>query len=339
MSDALTYGNAALFFGDLQDRATLLKKLRSLRDAKYSAFEVLSRQLPITEAVRQECAAFTAKSCIEDCADVYSYLAGQVNIVDEANIRTLFTQPGTLLFEGAQGVLLDENYGFAPYTTWSTTTFANAEKLLEECAYSGEISKLSVLRAYATRHGAGPFPTEDEALTAALPEGHNVWNDWQHAFRVGYFDLVATRYAIDVAGKPDYLAITNVDRLDALPMWKLCSSYSYQGEQEDISSSYFERESNSVKRIKVQRTVNLAHQEQLTSRLWSCVPEYLEPFPEFNKGRSTAERTAYLSLLEELLSVPIAIASYGPTAGEKQYLSRSYGVAHNQSLANVRQWL
>lgn len=318
MADALTYGDAVLRVGDLQDRATMLKKLRFLRDAKYSEFAELSRHLPDTESVKQERAIFTDKSCSADCADVYAYLTNQVSIVDKVDVQALGMQSGTLLFEGAQGVLLDENYGFAPYTTWSTTTFANAETLLRECNYVGEVIKLGIVRAYATRHGAGPFPTEDPALTAVLPDQHNSWNDWQHAFRVGYFDLLATRYALEVAGRPDYLAITNVDRLKTVPEWKICTAYAYQGEQTDLSD-YFEQDQGNVSKIKVCRPGDLTHQEKLTQRLLSCTPEYLDFALLHGERHTNEEVTAYLSFLEEMLSVPIAISSYGLSAREKQW--------------------
>jgi adenylosuccinate synthase len=318
MSDALTYGDDVLRVGDLQGRATMIKKLRLLRDAKYYEFTELSRQLPDTEPVRQERAIFTDKNCGTDCADVYAYLADQVSIVNEADIQAIGMQSGTMLFEGAQGVLLDENYGFAPYTTWSTTTFANAETLLRECSYAGEVIKLGIIRAYATRHGAGPFPTEDSALTAALPDQHNGWNDWQRAFRVGYFDLLTTRYALEVAGRPDYLAITNIDRLKTVPAWKTCTAYAYQGEQPDLSD-YFEHDQSNISKIKVCQPADLIHQEKLTQRLLSCTPEYLNFAPLSGEKHTNEEMAAYLSLLEEMLSVPIAISSYGLTAREKQW--------------------
>ncbi len=318
MADALNYGDAVLRVGDLQDRATTLKKLRFLRDTKYHEFAELSRYLPDVEPGRQESAIFTDKNCSADCADVYAYLGEQVSIVDEADIKILGMQSGTMLFEGAQGVLLDENYGFTPYTTWSTTTFANAQTLLRECNYAGEVTKLGIVRAYSTRHGAGPFPTEDSALTAALPDQHNGWNDWQRAFRVGYFDLVATRYALEVAGRPDYLAVTNIDRLETIPAWKICTAYSYQGEQKDLSD-YFEHDQGNISKIKVCQPVDLVHQEKLTQRLLSCTPEYLSFAPLPGDRRSNEEIAAYPSLLEEMLSVPIALSSYGLTAREKQW--------------------
>lgn len=318
IADYLKYGSTVLFAGDLQDRATIVKKLHFLRDAKRDELDELCHQLPDTELVRQERAIFTSRNCIEDCTDVYHYFSDCVEVVDEAHIRSLLAQSGTILFEGAQGVLLDENYGFAPYTTWSTTTFANAETFMREHNYTGEVIKLGVLRAYATRHGAGPFPTEDHALTLALPDQQNVWNDWQQTFRVGHFDLVATRYAIDVVGKLDYLAITNIDRLEMIPEWKICTAYHSQGEQKDLLVYFEQDERGRINKMKVCRPTDLAHQEKLTHRLWSCTPDYLTLSPTSGGRLSKEDRATYLSLIGEKLSVPIAISSYGLTATDKQ---------------------
>lgn len=76
-------------------------------------------------------------------------------------------------------MLIDEWHGFHPYTTWSTTTNHNANELLAELRYDGEVSYYGVVRAYSTRHGPGPFPTEDRALTLTLPDTHNVHGTWQ----------------------------------------------------------------------------------------------------------------------------------------------------------------
>ena len=340
MADSLAYGSAVLFAGDLQDRPSIVKKLKFLREVKQQELAELNPQLPDTELVWQERAVFTSMDCIADCADVYQYFARCVAIVDEADIRALLAQSGTILFEGAQGVLLDENYGFAPYTTWSTTTFANAETFMREHDYAGEVIRLGVLRAYATRHGAGPFPTEDRALTSALPDQHNAWNDWQQTFRVGHFDLVATRYALDVLGKLDYLALTHLDRLETMPEWKVCTAYASQEECEDLVA-YFEQVAGSISKIKIRWPANLEHQEKLTQRLWLCAPEYLALAPGFGGRRSQEDREMYLSLIEEQLSVPIAITSSGPTAADKRCLRefastrlRSYSVASTLSSAS-----
>ena len=152
---------------------------------------------------------------------------------------SLLQQPGTIIFEGAQGILLDEWYGFHPYTTWSTTTFKNAEQLLAEQSYAAEVTRIGVMRAYATRHGPGPFVTEDAQLSLALPDAHNGHNLWQRQFRVGYLDLVATRYALDIAGSVDCLAVTHLDRLSQLPAWNVCDAYSFQEPAKETLDTYF----------------------------------------------------------------------------------------------------
>jgi adenylosuccinate synthase len=323
MADALKYGDTMLYAGDLQDRAILNKKLRYLHAAKQDELDELFQHLPPTEPVRRECAIFSNPQYIEDCIDVYRYFSDRVEMVDETAIKTLLAQPGTIIFEGAQGVLLDENYGFAPYTTWSTTTFANADTLVQENAYPGEIIRLGLLRAYGTRHGAGPFPTEDRALTLALPDQHNTWNDWQRTFRVGYLDLVATRYAKDLLGKLDYLALTNIDRLAMMPEWKICNSYSYAGEETDLSP-FFAQTDGKITNINVQQPADLAHQENLTQRLGLCTPEYQLLPPKSGRQYSQEDRENYLALIEEKLGVPIAITSCGPTAEDKQWVQARF---------------
>lgn len=316
MADALKYGGALLHAGDLADPVRLLKKLRFLREIKYQEFAELRPGLPLDAATRQECAVFTEPGCIEDCLEVYRYFAGRVEIIDEAAVHAIFARPGTLLFEGAQGVLLDENYGFAPYTTWSTTTCANAETLLHENDYAGRITRLGVMRAYATRHGAGPLPTEDRALASMLPEAHNTWNDWQRDFRAGYCDLVATHYAREVAGQLDYLAVTHADRLENLPEWRVCTAYRYQGAAGDLST-YFKHSGNRLSAIQVINPPDLAHQERLTSLLNACAPEYQTFYAKPRAAITRADQEAYCSFLTQSLGVPLAIISRGPAAEDK----------------------
>jgi adenylosuccinate synthase len=320
MADYLKYGDSVLFAGDLLDSAMLIKKLRFIRDAKDAEFEALTEvydKRTAVEPIKQEIAVLQSLDALEDYIAFYEFFSHWVKIVDEAEIQSLFGQPGTMLFEGAQGVLLDENYGFAPYTTWSTTTFANADTLVREHNYTGEVTRLGVVRAHATRHGVGPFPTEDRALTLALPDKHNPWNDWQQAFRVGHFDMVATRYAQDVIGKLDYLAVTNVDRLRGVPEWKICHAYRYGDKEKDLPA-YFELERKGLKKIKLPPSVDLRYQEELTRRLWSCKPEYQSFYPRSRTRFFEEDSAAYLSLIEEGLSVPIGISSYGPTAVDKR---------------------
>jgi adenylosuccinate synthase len=110
---------------------------------------------------------------VADLCDAYRAFAERVPLVDGGYLSRLLSA-GPVVFEGAQGVLLDEWRGFHPYTTWSTTTFANAETLLAE---AGETAvRFGVVRCYLTRHGPAPFVTEDPTLE--LPEPHNRRGTW-----------------------------------------------------------------------------------------------------------------------------------------------------------------
>jgi adenylosuccinate synthase len=143
---------------------------------------------------------------VAECADAFLWFGRRVRVVGGAHLAALL-RGGDVVFEGAQGVLLDEWHGFHPYTTCFTTTFTNAQTLLAEAGMP-PATRLGVLRTYATRHGPGPFVTEDPVLTAGLPDRHNGFGRWQGEFRVGHLDVVALRYALEVTGGADALAVT-----------------------------------------------------------------------------------------------------------------------------------
>ncbi len=145
------------------------------------------------------------------------------------------------MFEGAQGVLLDEWRGFHPYTTWSTTTFGNVDAL------GAEVFRLGVVRTYTTRHGPGPLVT---SAPLGVAEPHNGTGQWQGAFRTGHFDAVAHRYAIAVCGGVDGLAVTHLDA----PVSQMCTSYADGAE---IEPGPFR---------------DLDHQAALTDRLMRATP-------------------------------------------------------------------
>jgi len=220
------------------------------------------------------------------CADAFTAFGERVRIVGGDHLRVLLGG-GSVVFEGAQGVLLDEWHGFHPYTTWSTTTFANAETLLAEAGASAV--RLGVLRAYATRHGPGPFVTEDPALTADLPDRHNGAGRWQGAFRVGHLDTVALRYALDVAGGVDGLAVTHLDVAGARPDLRACRAYEMDGER--------------VERLGA-GPPDLDRQAALTRRLLRARPVY-GPLGD------------PVETVEDALRAPVVLRSHGPASADK----------------------
>lgn len=116
-----------------------------------------------------------------------------------------------VIFEGAQGVLLDEKHGIQPHTTWTNTTFENAQTLLDEARYKGERVKLGCWRSYFTRHGNGPLVTEMDWHPKSLPEEHNTYGRYQGKWRVGGFDWKLANRAVEVCGGIDEIAISHMD--------------------------------------------------------------------------------------------------------------------------------
>lgn len=310
MADFLAHGvENVVQAGDLCDKPQLHRKLKFLHQAKYSEIVDLTDHIPSSEHKQAALDVFYQPDIIEACMEVYAYFADLIQLVDMDYLDGLLQQAGTVIFEGAQGVLLDEWYGFHPYTTWSTTRLVNAEQLLYEVGYGGRITRLGVVRAYATRHGAGPFVTEDADLTALLPDVHNASNPWQQDFRVGYFDAVATHYAIEVVQNLDCLAVTHLDRLSDIPEWRICNSYALDTAP---APRYFDYQADgTIKAIRVHSPPDLAHQAALTSLLQGCQPHY-----------QSIERREhiYLEVLADILGLPIGLFSLGMTRSHKHQL-------------------
>lgn len=201
-SYALLRPGAAPRMRDFRNRTELGAKLTELRE--FVAAELPGVELP---AVREVLSRYA------EVPEFWRTATGDLG---------LFAEDGDLVFEGAQGVLLDEWYGFHPHTTWSTTTTANAETLLNEIGID-DYSKLGITRSYHTRHGAGPFPSESPRVDVV--ELHNDTGEWQGAWRVGDLDLLLLRYAAQATGGIDGLVVTHMDRSDAV---RMVSEYGWQ---------------------------------------------------------------------------------------------------------------
>jgi adenylosuccinate synthase len=268
-SYALAHPADALRAGDCLAPRVLARKLAVLRDQLTSELGQL------------------AAPPLADICDAYRAFADRVKLADGSELRRLL-RAGPAVFEGAQGVLLDEWRGFHPYTTWSTTTFANAEELLTEAGQSA--IRLGVTRCYQVRHGPGPFVTEDEALD--LDEPHNGRNDWQGKFRTGHLDAVALRYAIEVTGGVDGIALTHLDVAQRHRELRICQSYQAAGQ--------------SVTRLEPGPPRDLDYQERLTRRLLDARPVCMEPTGSWEE------------IVAAETGAPVTLLSYGPTAADKE---------------------
>jgi adenylosuccinate synthase len=211
-----------------------------------------------------------------------------------------YMREGNFVFEGAQGVLLDEEWGFHPHTTRSNCTYDNANRLLGP-HYSGEITRIAVLRAYHTRHGAGPFPTEVES---GPTDPRNTTNAWQQSFRVGDFDFMLARYARNVLGHIDAVALGHLDQVT----WPTNVGISYKVPEKWTPGPY-------------QKEIPLVprryYEEDLASHQRRGA-EYQHPLYEVSpvlKKIDRQERLVYE--VAQAMKAPVTITSYGPTAEDK----------------------
>ncbi|HEY3445802.1 MAG TPA: adenylosuccinate synthetase [Myxococcales bacterium] len=207
--------------GDLLAGRCGLARLQGLRDLAMARADELLAQRP-TERMQE------LRRYFRDRCDPLRLFLRYCEILKRCRVSRLegSLPPGPLVFEGAQGALLDRCHGFAPFVTQSRATVHNALGLLG----GAPATKVGVLRAYGHRHGQGPFPTEDGRLGKRLADPYNRENHWQGRFRLGRLDLVMLRYGVRLNGGVDWLAVTGLDRLSGLDTIRVCTSYSFEGD-------------------------------------------------------------------------------------------------------------
>jgi len=217
------------------------------------------------------------------------------------------TIDGSVIFEGAQGVLLDEWYGFHPYTTWSTIIPTNVADVINESIPSlyGNVEIMGVVRSYMTRHGAGPLVTETKPENIFHPHEVNCSNKWQQHFRFGWPDLVLWKYAVMAANYEapfHYLAVTHLDIFQHQAL-QICGGY----KQKDTGEQYGI--------LLPGEEPDLETQAQLTKDLMNNVePIYIHDIFDEND---------MCFALEQGLNIPVKYKSYGPDFGDKVILDIS----------------
>lgn len=316
-ADLIAYGERMLYAGDLRDPVMMKDKLRFIRSSKLLELEneygvrALAEQ---DERIAQEFRCFRDPDMVRKIAAVYSEFVRQVAIDDSSFLSDALAGDGLVIFEGAQGVLLDEDYGFFPYVTRSHTTLVNADRLLSESGYApSEAYRLGIARAYGVRHGPGPFVTEDEELTRRVPEDHNGMGEWQRTFRVGWFDEVAIKYALKVTQGVSGIVVTCLDKIAGERKIKIAEGYQYCGFSPDNLERFFVPDSeNNIAAIRASDTPDLIYQKELTNLLFSCVPVYGDV--------DSDDLYDYLRKISADLDVPVIGASYGPTADDKFFI-------------------
>jgi adenylosuccinate synthase len=221
VGDALERPDEAVTAGDLRDPEHLRPRLHRLRERKREEMETLAGAIP---AAARELGVFAGDDLLDRWLAEAARLVTLGLVAPDSLLADWLAGAEAAVFEGAQGVLLDERAGFHPYTTWSRCTLENALEILATAAPGAEVHRIGVLRAHAVRHGPGPLPTETEEPRSAVRE-HNGFGAWQGAVRYGWFDAVLARYALDVAGPLDGLSLTHLDAPARLGRWRVCAGY------------------------------------------------------------------------------------------------------------------
>jgi adenylosuccinate synthase len=316
-------------------------KLRLLIEEKFHEAERLLREFPSDE-MRERHAYFVERCHADTLQTRYHEILKQSGVTVDAfdtYLLQALAEQRSVIFEGAQGALLDQRYGFTPHITKSRSTFHNATALIDD-GLKGilprpPIEKIGVIRAYGHRHGAGPFVTENESLRPFLDDQYNATNRWQGAFRVGWLDLVALRYGIRINDGVDSLAVTGLDRLSSLDEIRVCTAYYYDGDRVLLNYGEVGGEvewepllngGTIITDIAIPHVMDMGR-AVLTKILFRCKPAIWKSFPGWQRDISGVktkeglprEAREFLSFLEgnHGLATPISIVSVSPRSDGK----------------------
>lgn len=205
-----------------------------------------------------------------------------------------------ILAEGAQGSLLDIDFGTYPFVTSSNTTAAGACTGLGVAPNQiGEVK--GIFKAYTTRVGSGPFPTElfDEDGKTMGRVGNEFGATTGRARRCGWLDLVALKYAVRINGVTELMMMKG-DVLSGFKKLKVCTAYNYKGDRIDHFPFNIEAEN--------------------VTPIYTQMDGWAEDLTKMSKAdQLPAALNAYITFLEKELEVPIKIVSVGPDRTQTIY--------------------
>ncbi|HEY2716156.1 MAG TPA: adenylosuccinate synthase [Solirubrobacterales bacterium] len=302
------YADKALRLGirvqDLLDEKILRTKIRAALEPKQQALRELGVQRRKLRREGNDEASAAAALGPDPRLDVHSMVEEHVNfghrlephIADTARLCwEELDADRTVIFEGAQAALLDLDHGTYPFVT-SSNPIAGAATVGAGIGPADISEVWGIVKAYSTRVGAGPFPTEleDETGERMVEAGHEFGTTTGRRRRVGWLDLIALRYAVRL-NRMDALAITKLDVLRGLGPLRVAVRYRSREGAELDSFPY--------------------HQ----SILHSATPEY-EELPGFDEdiggARTESDLPAaardYLAFIAEFVGVPIRLVGVGP---------------------------
>ena len=272
--------------GDLLDKETLMERLRLVLDYKNAILTKVYGISPLSlDEIYQQYCQYGER--------LAPYIRETTIMLEEA-----LNREELVLLEGAQGTLLDPDFGTYPYTT-SSSPLAG-----EGCLGTGigptRLSRvIGVFKAYCSRVGTGPMPTELEDETGDLirERGHEYGTVTGRPRRCGWFDAVAARFSQRINGFTG-AAITRLDILDTLPTLKICVGYELDGKTIDYFPS-------SVAALEKCQPIY----EELPG--WQAPTTHIREYEQL-----PVEARQYVTRLEELISCPVNLICVGPERGQ-----------------------
>ncbi len=266
---------------DLEDTDLLKRKLDRMMDHH----NALLRGLGLEEVAVQD----VYDQLLEVREEILSYKGVVWKLLDEARLAGK-----KILFEGAQGTMLDIDHGTYPFVT-SSNVVAPQAMIGSGAGGANNNYVLGITKAYTTRVGEGPFPTEqDNEVGEFLGErGHEFGTTTGRKRRCGWFDAVMVRQAIKVGGITG-IALTKLDVLDGLEEIKICVGYELDGQQLD----YFPASQAAQANVKpIYETIEGWSESTYGARTWGELP---------------AAAVKYVRHIEELIGAPVTLLSTSP---------------------------
>ena len=274
-------GRRAIRVTDLANEKSLSHKVNKLVDHHNIILRGMGEKELISDDVLKELVSITDK--------ILPYMARVSSVLSE--VRKAGKR---ILFEGAQGVMLDNDHGTYPYVTSSNT--------ISPTALSGVGQNLKALnfvlgitKAYTTRVGEGPFPTEQEnEIGEELgKKGHEFGTNTGRKRRCGWIDAVMVKHAIETGGI-DGIALTKLDVLDGFETIKICTGYTLNGKEIDYFPIASEDQFNV---IPIYEDIKGWSVSTYGARTWNDLP---------------AEAIKYVKRLEELIGCSVSLLSTSP---------------------------
>ena len=269
---------------DLLNREYLIARLNeSLNEKQYLFRDLYKIEIPSVQEEADRLYAIGQRLAPFLC-DTFAYL------------DTALQQNKKILYEGAQGILLDIDYGSYPYVTSSNTSIGG---IYTGAGIPGHHVQevLGIVKAYTTRVGQGPFPTElfDQTGEEIQRVGNEFGATTGRRRRCGWLDLPLLKYTVKASNLTS-LAVTKLDILKEIDTLNVCYAYRYEGREVDCAFP----------------GIDLSKAEPLYREL--------KPFRDDFSKEMGAELKSYIKLIEDSVGIPVGIIAFGPERSEIRFL-------------------